>query len=158
VIGEQNQPLLCRHHHPTRAWSLRLFATRILLSSPIDVGASIKGMLEHGLNRRPIGPSPNQFPFPRPFSHAYPQQDLVLGQVADQSTERAQVFKFAEDEPDNLLYLFIWVELNLSRGTPDVANRQGKLQVLSLGAALAPLVHALLQDVQICFRHRSLQP
>jgi hypothetical protein len=67
----------------------------------------------------------------------------VLGQIADQPAEGAQLFKFPEDEPNNLLHLFIWVELDLSRGAPDIADRQGKLQFAPLGAALAPLIHAL---------------
>ena len=49
VIGQQDQPLVRRHHHTTSAWSLQLLATGIFLSSPVDVGARIEGMLEHGL-------------------------------------------------------------------------------------------------------------
>jgi hypothetical protein len=78
------------------------------------------------------------------LSHTNAQLDLVLGQIADQPAERAQLFKFPEDEPDNLLYLFIWVELDFSRGTPNLADRQGKLQFATLGFAQTPLIHALL--------------
>jgi hypothetical protein len=49
VIGEQDQPLIWRHHHPTRAWSLRLLATGIVLSSSVDVGTSVEGVFEHHL-------------------------------------------------------------------------------------------------------------
>src|SRR5258708_36791736 len=93
VVGEQDQPLVCRHHHPTSAWSLRLFATRIVLSSPVDVGASIEGMLEHGLYRRPIGAAPDQLPLAKTLPHAHSQLDLLMGQVADQPAECAQAFK-----------------------------------------------------------------
>jgi hypothetical protein len=157
VIGQQDQPLVRRQHHTARAWSLRLLATRIFLSSPIDVGTSIEGMLEHGLERCPIGTAPDQFPFARPLPHAHAQLDLVVGQVADQPAQGAQVFKGAKDEPDDLLHLFIWVELNFSRGAPDVADGQGELQFATPGFAQPPLVHALLQDMQFGFRHRSFQ-
>jgi hypothetical protein len=56
------------------------------------------------------------------------------------------------------LYLFIRVELNLAGGAPDVADRRRKLQFAPLGAALATLVHALLQDMEFSFRQSSLQP
>jgi hypothetical protein len=95
----------------------------------IDVGASIEGVFEHHLDCRPIGAAPHQFAFPRPFSHAHPELDLVLSQVADQPAKRAQFVKGAEDEPNDLLHLLVGVELKLSRRAPDVADRQCKLQL-----------------------------
>ena len=115
-------------------------------------------MFEHPLDRGPIRAAPEQFAFARPLAHAHPELDLLLGQVADQPTKRAQFVKFAEDEPDDLLDLFIRVELHLAGGAPDVADRQRKLQFAPLGAALATLVHALLQDMEFSFRQSSLQP
>jgi hypothetical protein len=113
-------------------------------------------VFEHHLDRGPIGAAPDQFPLAWPLPHAHTQLDLVLGQVADQPAKRAQFVKGAEDEPHDLLHLFIGVELNLAGGAPDVADRQGKLQFAPLGAALATLMHALLQDMELGFRHGSL--
>jgi hypothetical protein len=55
------------------------------------------------------------------------------------------------------LHLFIRVELDFPRGIPDVADRQGKLQFASLGFTQAPLMHALLQDMQLGFAHGAFQ-
>jgi hypothetical protein len=49
AVGQQDQPFSCRHHHAATARSFRLFATRILLPSSVDIGARIEGMFEHGL-------------------------------------------------------------------------------------------------------------
>jgi hypothetical protein len=55
------------------------------------------------------------------------------------------------------LHLFIRVELDFPRGVPDVADGQGKLQFASLGFTQAALMHALLQDMQLGFRHGAFQ-
>jgi hypothetical protein len=49
AIGQQDQPLVRGHHHSTGAWSLRPFAARILLPSPVDVGTGVQGVFEHHL-------------------------------------------------------------------------------------------------------------
>jgi hypothetical protein len=113
-------------------------------------------MFEHGLYRHPIGGTPDQFPFTRAFSHAHPELDLLMSKVTHQPAQRPQVFKFTEEEPDDLLHLLIRVELNFSCGAPDVADWQGKLQFAPLSFAQTTLVHALLQDMEFCFGHRSL--
>jgi hypothetical protein len=109
------------------AWSLRLFAARIFLSSSVDVEARIEGMFEHGLYRCPIRAAPEEVPTALTLAHTNAQLDLVMGQIADQSAEGAQLFKFPEDGPHNLLHLFIWVELDLSRGAPDIAELGARL-------------------------------
>ncbi len=97
-------------------------------------------------------------PLPGPSPTRTPSWIRCWGSLADQPAKRAQFVKGAEDEPDDLLYLFIRVELNLAGGAPEVADRQRKLQFAPLGAALATLVHALLQDMEFSFRQSSLQP
>jgi hypothetical protein len=101
-------------------------------------------MLEHHLDGGPIGAAPDQFSLARPLAHTHTQLDVVGSQIADQSAEGAQLFKCAEEEPHDLLHLFIGIELDFSAGAPDIANWQGKLQVTPLSFTQTPLIHALL--------------
>jgi hypothetical protein len=82
AVGQQDEPFVCGHYHPTRAWSLRLLATRIFLSPSVDVEARIEGMFEHHLDRGPIGAAPDQFSFARALPHTNAKLDLVMGKTS----------------------------------------------------------------------------
>src|SRR5437899_2565112 len=123
---------------------------------------------DEGIQARPRQVLASRFAVVRPALHTFirvqPRTPVIIMDVeptatagADhQTAKRPQFVKGAEDEPDDLLHLFIRVELDVSGGTPDVANRQRKLQLAPLGFAQAALVHALLQDMQFGFRYGAL--
>src|SRR5262249_19310510 len=134
--------------YPTAAGLLGPFAARVILPPAVDVGAGVERVLEQVLERHAIGPAPDQLAFARPLTHAHANPDVMPREVAQDTTERAQLFELAEDEPHHLLHLLVRVELELVVRAPHVAGRQREGELAPSRLAQTALVHPLLEQVQ----------
>jgi len=64
----------------------------------------------------------------------------------------------AEDEADDLLHLRIRVQHHFPGRAADIPAGDGHSEFAAAGLAQPPLLHALLEDVQLRFAHRALEP
>jgi hypothetical protein len=56
--------------------------TRVDLPPPIGIHPRLAGVLQHILQRHPVGPTPRQRPLARALSQADPQSNVVLYAIA----------------------------------------------------------------------------
>ena len=94
---------------------------------------------------------PRQFATVGSCAHADAELDLVLHQVAQHRVQRPQPLECAEDQPHDVLDLLVRVERHLPGRPPNVASGQRDDERAAAGFAEPPLLHPLLQEVQLGF-------
>jgi hypothetical protein len=64
-----------------------------------------------------------------------------------------QLVERTKDQPDDVLHLFVRVEDHLTGRSPDIAGGQLQRQLAAASFVQPPLVHALLEHMQLRFAH-----
>ena len=73
-------------------------------------------MAKDPVERRPDGRSPLELACLGPTLEPEPELDLVSHKVTEHGSDRAQLIKFVEDQPDDVLDLLVGVQLELVAG------------------------------------------
>jgi hypothetical protein len=111
-------------------------------------------MVQHALQRDPVGPAPLQLTALRPLVGANGDEDLVPDQVAQQCADRPLPLELLEDEPHHALRLLVGVEGETAARRLDVADGGVVVDFAPAGLVEQALVHAVAQEVDFRFAHR----
>ena len=82
----------------------------------------------------------------------------MLDQVVHHLADRAQPLEQLEHQPDRRLRLLVGIEHHLARRAPQIAHRHRLAELAPPRLRPAAFQHARLEDVQLRFRHRPLEP
>ena len=101
---------------------------------------------------------PLQLALARTVPDAHRHAHVVLDQVSHHLADRAESLEQIEHQTDRRLCLLIGIEHHLAGWAPQITHghRLAELAPPSFGSAT--FQHARLEDVQLRFRHRPLQP
>jgi hypothetical protein len=81
----------------------------------------------------------------------------MVSEIAQQSTQRAELLKLGEDKPHHRLGLLVGVELDGAVGVPHVPTGQRKREGAAARFTQAALVEPLLEQMQLSLTHGPLE-
>ena len=104
------------------------------------------------------GGSPLQLPAVRSALRPHRQPDPVGDQRPQDAVHRPLPVELVEDQADDPLGLLVRVERDLPGRRLDVPGRDADDQLPAAGLVQLPLIHPLLEDMQLCLAHHAGQP
>jgi hypothetical protein len=123
----------------------------------IGIISSVDGIVEHVLQGCPVGPAPLKLSFALPLVYPHSQLQAVFDQVAEYPSYGSELLELTKHQRNDLLDLLVGVENYLAGGLPYVADGHGESQLSAPGFGKLTLMHALLNDVQLCLAHGAFE-
>jgi len=102
--------------------------------------------------------APLQLPAVRPALRPHRQPHTVGDQRPQDAVHRPPPVELVEDQADDPLGLFIRVERDFPGRRLDEPGRNAGDQLPATGLVQLPLIHPLLEDMQLCLAHHAGQP
>ncbi len=157
-IGQSDEPFVLAAHHPPGARASRDLLTGLHPAPPVGVVARVDRIVQHDLQGFPVRATPLQLALLRPRTRPHRHLNLMLHQVAQHCVEGAEPVEGVEDQAHDTTGLLIGVEHDLPGSAPRIADRQLDGQFAALGLGQPTRRHPLLDQVELCLAHRSLEP
>src|SRR5262249_38328492 len=85
------------------------------------------------------------------------QADLVAHQIAEHGRDGPQFIELVEEQADDVLDLLVGIEVEATRGDPDIAQRRGGEDPAPPRLVEPPLIEPGTHDVQLGFAHGPLE-
>ena len=132
--------------------------TRVGRPESIPVGPRVDRVAEDVADRLPARRPPVQLPAIGPGLTSHRQPDPAGDQGPQDAVDRPLPVELVEDQADDVLDLLVRVERDLPGRRLDVPGRDADDQLPATGLVQLPLVHPLLEDVQLRLVHHAGQP
>jgi hypothetical protein len=157
AIGQEDLGILRARRASSAARVTGLMTAPVDRPDPINVDAGIDRIAEQIPERRPTRSAPFQFALARSPGQTHRHLDVILYEIAQNPADRPNALEKREHHANHALRLLVGVERHFARGTAQVAHRQRLAEFPPPGLGVAARQHPSLENVELRFRHRSLQ-